>query len=308
MVIDSALNADETLPTLRERSFRTMSAPSAEAEQTRRLRRRVFEAARPQNTAHVIAEGSSSPQRTPAVTFVASPLPPRSSMTQRQQATLVLQRTLGNSAVSRLIEKETAPVQRLPDLSAGVDWLQDLFGMNKGPVAAPPPKDIKFTIAADKEAEWWTPEWYEQFNVGHSWIMVEMANGSRDSYGFWPANLGSGGGFNPSRPWQDVDGEVRQPDSAHSPTAKQTVNIDATQFAEGVKYASGKVSAKYNLLRYNCTTFAREMFEKATGLSAPFGGLLIDDPNDLADSIAMGNAQHGLDPKEGPLPSKKAKP
>lgn len=165
------------------------------------------------------------------------------------------------------------------------------------------PKNFRITIAADKEADWWTPQWYEHFRVGHSWIKVIVPDGTEDSYGFWPANLGSGGGFNPKRPWSDVPGEVRHPDTIHHPTASRTLSIDAKQLNDGLKYQDQHTHDNYNLLTYNCTTFAREMFEESTGQSAPYAGTLFDDPNDLAESIVEHNYRAGLDATEHPIPS-----
>lgn len=185
----------------------------------------------------------------------------------------------GNSALQRLIQTDGKNKQQLP-------------------------KNIHLTIAADKQAEWWTPEWYDDFNVGHSWVMITMADGQKDSYGFWPANLGRGGGFNPKQPWVDIAGEVRHPDTAHSPTATKTLAIDNQQLKAGIKYATAHAKDNYNLLTYNCTTFARAMFEEATGQSSPYAGLIIDDPNDLAASIEEHNQARGLDRTENPIPKK----
>jgi hypothetical protein len=169
------------------------------------------------------------------------------------------------------------------------------------------PKDIKMTIAADKEAEFMSKEYIDNMAVGHSWIMLEKPGGAKDSYGFWPANLGNGGGFDPSEPWKDVAGEVRHPDTSHTPNAKYTVNIDSKGLASGEKYAASKASAPYNLLRYNCTTFAREFFYEGSGRSAPSAGMLIEDPNGLYDSIEQINGYRGLDPVENKKPSKKSR-
>jgi hypothetical protein len=157
--------------------------------------------------------------------------------------------------------------------------------------------NIEITIAADKDAEWWTPEWYSELEVGHSWIDIKMPDQSEDSYGFWPVDV-----FNPKRPWRDVPGEVHNPDTEHPPTALLTEKITAEQLMNGLKYAASKATAMYNLLMFNCTTFAREMFEKATGKSAPSGGLLIDDPNDLHDSIEEQNKEAGISPLGQELP------
>lgn len=168
-------------------------------------------------------------------------------------------------------------------------------------------KDIKLTIAVDKQADYLSKEYLDEAAVGHSWIMLQKPMGIEDSFGFWPANLGSGGGFNLKEFWKDVEGEVRHPDTSHTPNAKYSVQIDSNQLLEGEKYAVDKAKAKYNLLWYNCTTFARDFFEKSSGKSAPSAGLLIEDPNALYESIEMINGAKGLDPNKNKKTSKKAK-
>ncbi len=164
-------------------------------------------------------------------------------------------------------------------------------------------KDIEMSIAADKEAGFFTREYFKEARVGHSWIMLKHKDGKEDSFGFWPANIGRGGGFDPRRPWKSVPGEVRNPDTAHSPTGLMKAKIGKEDLKKGVEYAKGKASAAYNLLRYNCTTFAREMFAAATGKSAPSGGLLIDNPNSLHNEIEKQNKKMGLDAEGAPLPA-----
>ncbi|MFK7787259.1 MAG: hypothetical protein AB8B56_19205 [Crocinitomicaceae bacterium] len=168
-----------------------------------------------------------------------------------------------------------------------------------------PAKDIKMTIAADKEAEYLSKEYLSDSAVGHSWIMLEKPSGIKDSYGFWPANLGNGGGFDPSEPWKNVAGEVRHPDTSHQPNARHTVNINSSQLTKAEKYADKNKSRDYNLLSYNCTTFARKFFEEA-GQSAPSAGMLIEDPNGLYESIEELNGAKGLDANENVKPDKKS--
>ena len=153
-------------------------------------------------------------------------------------------------------------------------------------------KDIKVTIASDVESEFLSSE-YVAGNVGHSWVKVDEPGKAQDSYGFWPANLGNGGGFDPSRPWKSVAGEVRHPDTSHTAKQEMSVQTDSASLAEGIKYAGEKASVNYNLLTYNCTTFARQFFKKATGESAPSAGFLglAENPNFLANGIEKRNAK-----------------
>ncbi|HHG85139.1 MAG TPA: hypothetical protein ENJ82_10380 [Bacteroidetes bacterium] len=160
-------------------------------------------------------------------------------------------------------------------------------------------KDIKVTIAADKESEFLSPE-YRAGEVGHAWIKIDKPGELQDSYGFWPANLGAGGGFNPRKPHKSVAGEVKNPDTMHTPTQETSEMTDEETLAKGIKYAGKHKSHKYNLITYNCTTFASRMFKKATGKSAPTSGILGlgMNPNYLNYSIKKKNEKGAKKSKE----------
>jgi hypothetical protein len=136
----------------------------------------------------------------------------------------------------------------------------------------------KLILAAHKEAELYSSEWREG-NIGHSWLMIHFENGVRLSMGFWPNGL--------DKPWKTVRGSVNNPDLAHQgkATALYSVQVTGEQVIRGIAYMQANKSRDYNLLLYNCTTFAREMFKAITGSDAPRGGLLFDDPADLSDAI-----------------------
>lgn len=155
-------------------------------------------------------------------------------------------------------------------------------------------KDIDVTIAADTESEFLSREYREQGAVGHAWIKIKEPGKAEDSYGFWPANLGAGGGFDPSKPWKTVAGEVRNPDTSHTSKQEFTVKTDAEGLAQGLQYAGESASRNYNLLTYNCTSFARKFFKKSTGKTAPSAGFLglAENPNWLADNIEKKNAKN----------------
>ena len=103
-------------------------------------------------------------------------------------------------------------------------------------------------------------------------------------------------------PLPQLSPEARQQALAKAGAARRTRALVKEDLKKGVDYAKGKASAAYNLLRYNCTTFAREMFAAATGKSAPSGGLLIDNPNSLHNEIEKQNKKLGLDAEGEQLP------
>ena len=130
-----------------------------------------------------------------------------------------------------------------------------------------------------------------------------VANADDLSFGFWPrqwrlidADTGdalvdadqdeiSSGGFDSSKFWKSVDGEVRSPDEFHTPKGLKSKKVKFEDVMSAMEYASKMKDEAYNLLSYNCTTFAREMYKIGTGSAAPSAGLLIEDPNTLYNSI-----------------------
>jgi hypothetical protein len=152
-------------------------------------------------------------------------------------------------------------------------------------------KDVKVTLAADVESEFLSKEYRKEGAVGHAWIKVQAPNQPEESYGFWPANLGAGGGFDPAKPWKTVAGEVRSPDDTHTAKQEMSEMTDAAGLSNGLKYVAEKQNAPYNLLTYNCTSFARAFFKKSTGVGAPSAGFLGigENPNWLADGIEKRN-------------------
>ena len=144
-------------------------------------------------------------------------------------------------------------------------------------------KNISFTIAADRSNGCLLGLW----DVGHSWIKFQVPEQAEDSYGFWPKGI-----------WQKfpkilpkkllaigITGEVHHPDTAHTPTDEKTVMVNNAQLQKGIVYAKAHTHSNYSLLNYNCTSFARGMFEVVTGSTAPFAGVLIQDPKDFAKSL-----------------------
>jgi len=167
-------------------------------------------------------------------------------------------------------------------------------------------RNIRFALAVDKEADFLDLDYFVGTRVGHAWIIITYPDGTEDSYGFWP-DLRRGGGIDWNNFWEDGPGQVRHPDLGHRQTitAMHTVLIDHEQLARAKAYAASKASTPYNALAFQCTSFAREMFEHVTGQTAPSAGLLIDDPSDLAETIIEANTEHGLDPLEQPLAPRK---
>jgi hypothetical protein len=149
-------------------------------------------------------------------------------------------------------------------------------------------KDVSVSLASDKEAN----------DIGHSWIMIQKPDGSKDSYGFWPVKMNWL--FYPTLGW--AKGRVKHPDTVHKPNAVFTRKTTLKGLEKGINYAESQSASSYHILAFNCSTFARTMFEKATGETPPSGGLAIDSPNELADEITQRNLDQGLTAMGEPLP------
>jgi len=169
-------------------------------------------------------------------------------------------------------------------------------------------KNIRFSLAVDKEADFLDLDYFAGTRVGHAWVIITYPDGREDSYGFWP-DLRAGGGIDWETFWRDVPGEVRHPDTSHrnTVTAMHTVMIDTEQLVRAEEFAASMASVSYNVLTSQCTTFARAMFEHVIGQPAPSAGLLIDDPSDLAETLSELNAERSLSPLEQPRASRDRK-
>jgi hypothetical protein len=125
------------------------------------------------------------------------------------------------------------------------------------------------------------------YDVGHTWVRLESYVGEelRDlySFGMWPAKIAdlnsdaNHGGF--AGPMSVGQGEIRHPDNVHegdAMTAYFGEETSAKKFDQALDLAVTRYQTPppYMLVGYNCTTFAREIFQ-AGGGSYPSGGRLL---------------------------------
>jgi hypothetical protein len=140
---------------------------------------------------------------------------------------------------------------------------------------APQSKNI-LTIYADKEGPFlFMPVTHD---VGHSWLKLKSKSGDYWTYGFWPQT-----GFDPSNAFQDVEGCVHHPDTAHRPTSEQTFELTDAEFAAAMAKAKSicMTTPKYNLFGLQCTDFVKQVLEAAGKGSALGFGLIWESPNAL---------------------------
>ena len=145
------------------------------------------------------------------------------------------------------------------------------------------------TIYADKEGAFLLlPMTHD---VGHSWLKLKSKSGEYWTYGFWPQK-----GFDPSNSFQDVDGCVHHPDTAHRPTAQQTFELTDTEFAAAMAKAKSICLAKpkYNLFGLQCTDFVKQVLDAAGKGSALGFGLIWESPNALNSWIKSNALLIGL--------------
>jgi hypothetical protein len=159
------------------------------------------------------------------------------------------------------------------------EWLIKKALENQGALDGMTDAEIKAQI--DKFTE-------GMYDVGHTWIRLEtyVDNELKDlySYGMWPAKIAqmndSGenyGGF--AGPVSLGQGEIRHPDNVHEGDAMTAYfghNSSKKQFDAALALAGERYQSPppYVLVGYNCTTFAREIFQ-AGGGSYPSGGRLL---------------------------------
>jgi hypothetical protein len=135
---------------------------------------------------------------------------------------------------------------------------------------------FSITIYADKEGPFLSIPWTH--NVGHSWIRLEDDTGRFWTFGFWPQV-----GFDPENSKADVEGCVHHPDTAHKPTASQTFELTAAEFASAFTTATDvcTMKPKYNLFGLQCTDFVKRVLTAAGKGSFGGFGLIWESPNAL---------------------------
>lgn len=139
-----------------------------------------------------------------------------------------------------------------------------------------PKGEFKLTIMADKEGPFLAIPFTG--GVGHAWLELTDKEGTRWTYGFWPAS-----GFDAEEPTKDVPGCVHHPDTEHRPTATQTFTLTEKEFSAALLEAQSICAAKpaYNLFGLQCTSFVRRVLDAAGKGPAGGFGLIWDSPNAL---------------------------
>ena len=81
---------------------------------------------------------------------------------------------------------------------------------------------------------------------------------------------------------KDTEGRVEEPDDTHTPKGRKVYRITRKQFREMYRYIDAHRNHKYNLLTYNCTTFASHAL-KAAGQNVAMEGMTM--PTSLYEAM-----------------------
>jgi hypothetical protein len=150
----------------------------------------------------------------------------------------------------------------------------------------------KLTVAVDREQKGLGR--LATGNVGHTWVKLTASNGTKYSYGFWPQTF-----FDRKNPLGTVAGCVHHPDTAHEPPAAvDYLDIDypisKADATSALRHAQDVCLTRpgYNLVSYNCTSFAIDV-ARAAHVSPPSSTTLaIHNPNALYEGIEEGREGH----------------
>ncbi len=199
----------------------------------------------------------------------------------------------GTDSGKRLLAHELAHVVQQDGHSTGLGIFRVSASMCAKPSSCAAPDFMgagtasswKLTLAVDKEEEGLGR--LKSGNVGHTWVKLTDNTGTKYSYGFWPQTF-----FNSKRPFSPVAGCVHHPDILHEPPkAKNYIAIDypltEDKYLKALNYAQSICRTKpdYNLVTYNCTSFAIDV-ARAAEISPPSSTTLaIHNPNALYEGI-----------------------
>ncbi|MEU4270918.1 hypothetical protein [Streptomyces sp. NPDC026092] len=162
----------------------------------------------------------------------------------------------------------------------------------------PPKPRYRIQIQTAKNSRTHNLDYWANLSLGHAWVALYKEEGGRGtwkSYGFFPAER-----VPHDKPFKSVKGVVkRNHDEPGNATSKLTAELTEEQYNQAREFIRSNEGHSYNLATFNCTTFARSVFQAATGESAPGLGLpLLENPNTLQDSIKRRNDKKGA-PRKG---------
>lgn len=122
-------------------------------------------------------------------------------------------------------------------------------------IAIEQPKKGSYDAAALKFGDGDKDTGFKTLNVGHTFIVLGNHTKNKGSYitkGFYPASAAS---MDDVLNKNSIDGKVSD-DTGHKYHTKKTYYITKSQYDKITEYISDNSNADYNIVSYNCTTFA----------------------------------------------------
>ncbi|MFJ4692922.1 DUF4157 domain-containing protein [Streptomyces sp. NPDC088766] len=181
------------------------------------------------------------------------------------------------------LERRLQGVRGVPDLPLD-ELIAPLRTFIRKSVADGEADSYKVTVKADRGKPWTSPDFYQDYEVGHVWIQWETSSRKRASFGFYP-QAGAG-------PVQSVPGMIRCPEPHRRYDDKLSVNVSLRDVVRGYMLAHQRSGEDYNFLRYNCTSFAAEVWRAMTGRTLP-RGMVVSNPASTGSGIYEAYQQAG---------------
>ncbi|WP_447002022.1 toxin glutamine deamidase domain-containing protein [Saccharothrix isguenensis] len=142
-------------------------------------------------------------------------------------------------------------------------------------------------------------------DVGHAWITVKLPKrGPEVSFGFGPSTNVRQGALTP---FVRVEGQIRDEiPMGNLPRGTKVVGpykTNAENLVKGYLYALAAMERKYNLLQYNCVSFARDFLKEVSGIKTT---LHVKLPRRLIDKlppVPAGSSTRSSSPSDGDVPT-----
>jgi hypothetical protein len=150
--------------------------------------------------------------------------------------------------------------------------------------------DWKLTVMIDAEAP--SADDVKANTVGHTYVEFSDSSGAAYTYGFYP-NKAFG---TPDPVWhQEVFGCMVHPDTNHASCVdyKETFKLTQQEYTAALSFAQlfCRVPPKYHLRNYNCTTFVKDVADRAKRSLPPVrgkvseAGVMTDNPYTLIENL-----------------------
>jgi hypothetical protein len=204
---------------------------------------------------------------------------------------LALQRSAGNRAVARWLQRSVKDTNPAPGLCGGPRTCAPGSACTTPDRTAAATGTPRLVVALDIEAPT-AAEVSSEANVGHAYVEFQGGDGSVFTYGFYP---------DPTRPPNifrtSTFGCMVHPDTIHERCVdyRETFTLTDAEYRAALDIAQAmcRTPPNYDLSSFNCTTFVARIATAAgktlPGVRGRVGGgtigLVADNPNTLYDAL-----------------------